>query len=469
MKVSRTEIFIPERQRKDYGDLDDLADSFDDKGQIQPITVRPPFPDEETKERPYVLVAGGRRIAAATMAGIDQVAIYLREDVKDELMHGVLELHENLDRKDMTFQEIADAKKALFELRKQQDPDITAGEVAKEIGDNTSSFSRDVKAAELMEENPELRNSGSRKAVLRAGKLNQQLAARRRAQESAGDIEELIEKRLQLGDMLDWLPEQEEGSFDLLLADPPYGVEYFSSGQKISNAKEHLSHFDDSMEATVELYMASFPELVRVTRKTGWIVLFGNTDSVRIMQEIMGRICKTHTAFLRHNSKTKCTSSGDDGDCELVKPATVPWVWYRPNSRNSPRFPERTAKNVYELILPVNMGMANLAAPCDNLLIFDADYSEERIHVNQKPVPLCEELVRRFTFQGDRVADPCFGSGSSLIAATKLKRAIFGCELNEGVYNPALSRITAAYKPVEKPKEEVELEEGFASLGDLDE
>lgn len=53
-------------------------------------------------------------------------------------------------------------------------------------------------------------------------------------------------------------------------------------------------------------------------------------------------------------------------------------------------------------------------------------------HPNQKPVPLIEYLLRSYTEPGALILDPCFGSGSSLVAATNLGRRVIGIEKEEG-------------------------------------
>jgi site-specific DNA-methyltransferase (adenine-specific) len=52
------------------------------------------------------------------------------------------------------------------------------------------------------------------------------------------------------------------------------------------------------------------------------------------------------------------------------------------------------------------------------------------IHPTQKPVELCEWLIRSFTNEGGYILDPCFGSGSTLLAAKQTGRAIVGVEVN---------------------------------------
>jgi ParB family chromosome partitioning protein len=92
--IPLAEIKVIDRQRLDYGDLDALCDSLSKLGQIQPILL-----DDSNR-----LIAGGRRFAAATKLGWTTIQAVKRSALtEDELF--MLELEENIQRKDMTWQE----------------------------------------------------------------------------------------------------------------------------------------------------------------------------------------------------------------------------------------------------------------------------------------------------------------------------------------------------------------------------
>lgn len=60
-----------------------------------------------------------------------------------------------------------------------------------------------------------------------------------------------------------------------------------------------------------------------------------------------------------------------------------------------------------------------------------------KIHPTQKPVKLIEKLIKIFTDEGDVVIDPVAGSGSTLVAASNLKRKGFGFEIKKDFYKQA--------------------------------
>ena len=63
------------------------------------------------------------------------------------------------------------------------------------------------------------------------------------------------------------------------------------------------------------------------------------------------------------------------------------------------------------------------------------------IFPTQKPVDLCEYLIKTYTNEGDLVLDNCMGSGTTGIAALNTNRKFIGIELDENYFNMAKQRI----------------------------
>jgi len=64
-----------------------------------------------------------------------------------------------------------------------------------------------------------------------------------------------------------------------------------------------------------------------------------------------------------------------------------------------------------------------------------------RVHLTQKPVTLCEYLIKTYTDIGGLVLDNCIGSGTTAIAAINTKRNYIGIELDRKYVNIANERI----------------------------
>lgn len=78
-----------------------------------------------------------------------------------------------------------------------------------------------------------------------------------------------------------------------------------------------------------------------------------------------------------------------------------------------------------------------------NLLEFknEAVNSKNRFHPTQKPLALCEYLIKTYTDAGDTVLDSCAGSGTTLLAAKNTGRNYIGFEIDTGYYKTALQRL----------------------------
>lgn len=61
----------------------------------------------------------------------------------------------------------------------------------------------------------------------------------------------------------------------------------------------------------------------------------------------------------------------------------------------------------------------------------------------QKPVELLKTLIEIFTDEGDVVIDPVAGSGSTLVAAERLKRKGYGFEIKKDFYTKASNWLNA--------------------------
>lgn len=71
----------------------------------------------------------------------------------------------------------------------------------------------------------------------------------------------------------------------------------------------------------------------------------------------------------------------------------------------------------------------------------NASSSVKSIHPTQKPVALCEYLIKTYSNENDTVLDNCMGSGSTGIACINTNRNFFGIEKDENYFKMAYDRI----------------------------
>ena len=76
------------------------------------------------------------------------------------------------------------------------------------------------------------------------------------------------------------------------------------------------------------------------------------------------------------------------------------------------------------------------------------------VHPTQKPVALCEYLIKTYTNEGDIVLDNCFGSGTTLVAAVNTNRHYIGFELEPKYFDIACNRLDDAEREREREREQ---------------
>lgn len=115
-QIKPDSIIIPERLRKAYGDIDGLAESIARLGLIQPIVLN------RESDGSYSLLAGGRRLTAILALGWEWLEHGKGFVYKTELSPAArleLELEENVQRLDMTWQERAVSIRQIHSLKCQ--------------------------------------------------------------------------------------------------------------------------------------------------------------------------------------------------------------------------------------------------------------------------------------------------------------------------------------------------------------
>lgn len=68
-------------------------------------------------------------------------------------------------------------------------------------------------------------------------------------------------------------------------------------------------------------------------------------------------------------------------------------------------------------------------------------FDKEKFHRTQKPVAMCEWLVKTYSNELDVVMDYTMGSGSTGVACKNTKRNFIGIEMNQEIFNIAKERI----------------------------
>jgi ParB family chromosome partitioning protein len=129
----------PEQPRVEFGDLTELTASIKEKGVLEPLLVKPRGKGE------WMIIAGERRWRAATLAGLTEVPC-IEMDL-DEQSIAEIALIENLQRKDLTIWEEADALASL-----SQKFGYTQEEIAKKISKSRTTVTELLTVASIPSE-----------------------------------------------------------------------------------------------------------------------------------------------------------------------------------------------------------------------------------------------------------------------------------------------------------------------------
>jgi site-specific DNA-methyltransferase (adenine-specific) len=193
-----------------------------------------------------------------------------------------------------------------------------------------------------------------------------------------------------LGDCLEVMKNYPDNYFDLVLTDPPYGIDvidktYQNKKTKPGKALAHKTVYEkldwDREIPTKEV----FTEMMRVSKNQ---IIFGGNY------------------FVEYLSNSPC------------------WiVWDKNNGEND--FADR------ELAwTSFKSAVRRKLYTWNGMIQHDMKNKEQREHPTQKPLPLMRWCLEKYSKEGDKILDPFAGSGTTLRAAKDMGRDCVGIEIN---------------------------------------
>lgn len=132
----------PKNVRRKYEDIEELAQSIKENGIMQNLTV---VPDKE-EEGKYLVVIGNRRLTAAREAGLETAPCVVVEDMAEKEQITTM-LMENMNRKDLTVYEEAEAMQMCFE-----DFGLKVEEIEEKTGLSKTTINHRLNIAKLDKE-----------------------------------------------------------------------------------------------------------------------------------------------------------------------------------------------------------------------------------------------------------------------------------------------------------------------------
>jgi DNA modification methylase len=469
-KIAIAEIVIPgDRQRKDLGDIDELANSLARFNLLHPIVL----------DQDNILIAGRRRLAAAMHLGWQEIEFTRREDL-DELSRKELELEENIKRKALNWPEEVKAVQHLFKLRQQKYGDeftrprrgsivdqateeggyYSQDDLGEELDKSKGSINFILALADAIDENPEIMREPTRKAAWtkylnwKSTKVREELAkkqterlrqggdtsteeenvAKADHRNDVGTVRQPIRKAgwrgkglLYHADARDVLKLLPTDSVDAIVCDPPFGLGMHkegdtTGGKRLAAAQGHM--YDDDPHTVMDMIDEVFMLSARVLKDDGFVYCFFH----------MTRYENLYLTLRKHFGKCN----------------PVPIVWIK----NTPGIgdPNRDWVYAYEPCFFVSRGDRRLVkAQAYNYLKYDTIPHSQKIHPTQKPAALLRHLISASCVRGETVLDPFAGSGSTLVGAHQVGCRFIGIEREEAFYRKACENIAEALAEGETP------------------
>lgn len=409
------------RYRKDSKKVQSLLESILKNKQLHPIVV--------TED--HELIAGGRRLAACLLGGINVRCTYKANLTPIQIRE--LELEENLQREDLSPADEADAIADLHVLKQEIYGETSSGkeggwrlvDTADAISMSKGHVIDNINISAALKDFPELRVLKTKKAIKKAVKGCQQVADRA---EAIQEWELLIQKEDEIALLLVEasidMEEVEDNSIDVLLTDPPYGIEIDKIASSVGGTTGGVSTtgytFDDSTERALALYKILAAESYRFTTENAHAYIFIGPEFFSLIREMM-------------------IEAGWDA---YIKPI----IWVKRESGQC-NMPERWPSSCYEMILYCRKATSKLVVQgMPDWIPEDPVLESKRLHRAEKPVPLLQKLLTRTSLPGQRLYDPFMGSGSSLEAGLRQKLIVRGCDKKIDAYNAASKRIAEYLK-----------------------
>jgi site-specific DNA-methyltransferase (adenine-specific) len=213
------------------------------------------------------------------------------------------------------------------------------------------------------------------------------------------------------GDARDVIPTLDlRGKVDLLLTDPPYGMQYEGRG-----AARHANIRGDGARQGMRLVRQVMAELEPCFAPEAHAYLTCHWESWPDFYDAASSYIAIKNALVWHKDR----GGVGDTECEYARD--------------------------FEVILYGIRGRRALHGRRDGAVLkgFYPDPPKRRIHPTQKPVALLKYLITKSCPEGGLVIDPFAGAASTLVAARLLGRRAIGIELDERWCEPAAQRLRA--------------------------
>ena len=239
-----------------------------------------------------------------------------------------------------------------------------------------------------------------------------------------------MKQEVWLGDCLELMKNIPEKSVDMILCDLPYGTTTCKWDVIIpfKDLWEHYSRICKTTTAIVLFGQEPFTSLLRISNlkywKYDWYWEKERITNITQVKKRAGKTIETISVFYMSQCKYFPQMVKYDGPSRSNK------------VRNGKlgKLVDSTEKKVHEY------QDTGFRYPTQ-VLRFRRDCLISNLHPTQKPLDLCEYLIKTYTEENDLILDNSCGSGTTLVAAKNLNRQFIGIEKEVKYYNITRDRL----------------------------
>ena len=381
------------RQRRELTEIEELSDSIQRLGLIQPVVVT----------RGLDLIAGERRLAACKVLGWTHISAQYVDELDPALLRSI-ELEENIKRQNLLWQDECLAVHEYFMLRKETDPSFTQEDLGAALGMTQQHISRHILiAGELLAGN---------ERVLAAPRMSTahgitERAVARRDDEALSALRQISKSHpieqpdpILCTDFNEWIKTYDGPKFNFVHCDFPFGI-----GASDFNQGAAATHggYDDTESTYWTLCESLVTNLGRLT-----------VDRCHFMFWFSMHYYQRTLDFFHSRSDI------------VLDP--FPLVWLKSDNVGILPDPQRGPRRIYETAFFGSRGDRKIVSSVSNAYSAPTDRG---FHMSVKPEPVLRNFFRMFVDETTIMFDPTCGSGSSLRAAESLNaRHALGLEID---------------------------------------
>lgn len=192
-------------------------------------------------------------------------------------------------------------------------------------------------------------------------------------------------------------------SIDLLIADPPYGIDFNSNFRKKSELKTTSGIHNDGKDNN-DFLAEVLTEISRVLKPNSHVYWFTRWDRIALQQPLI----ESH--FKLKNSLVWMKNNWSMGDLTGAYAGQYESILFAQKGRRTLNEVDGKRRHT-------------------DILQFDRISPNNLRHSHEKPEDLIEFLIRKSSDENEIVLDPFCGSGTTAVCARKLKRKFITFEL----------------------------------------